>query len=85
MGLTAHARGGRAAEATHTFTASDSDWGFSQMAPYQEIEDPASGFLADGALTARSSLPTPSPLRRRPSHNNRPALRACEFPCGLAV
>lgn len=65
-GLTTRAPCGRAAEATHTFTASDSDWGFSQMAPYQEIEDPASGFLADGALTARSPRPAPSPLHYRP-------------------
>ena len=36
----------------HTFTASDADWGFSQMAPIREIEDPSSGFIVDGMLKA---------------------------------
>ena len=40
------------AEVGHTFTASDADWGFSQMAPIREIEDPNSGFLVDGMLQA---------------------------------
>ena len=39
-------------EVGHTFTASDADWGFSQMAPIREIEDPNSGFLVDGMLQA---------------------------------
>ena len=36
----------------HTFTASDADWGFSQMALIREIEDPNNGFLVDGMVQA---------------------------------
>lgn len=50
------------AEVGHTFTASDADWGFSQMAPFREIEDPNSGFLVDGMLQA--SAPVLAPRHR---------------------
>ncbi|KAK9819401.1 hypothetical protein WJX81_005916 [Elliptochloris bilobata] len=43
-------------EVNHTFTQSDCDWGFSQMAQYREIEDPNKGFVVDGLLQVRVDI-----------------------------
>ena len=56
------------AEVSHTFTASDADWGFSQMANIREIEDPNNGFLVNGMVQASApcSLRETGSLAARP-------------------
>lgn len=42
------------AEATHTFTAQETDWGFSNFIQHDEFYNPKSGWIAaDGALTVK--------------------------------
>ena len=58
---------------THTFTSSDADWGFSQMALIREIEDPNNGFLVDAMVKASA----PPPFFRIAG-----LLASCQLCCG---
>jgi ubiquitin carboxyl-terminal hydrolase 7 len=51
------------AEASHHFTSTEADWGFSQFFPLEDIANPNNGWLVDDTLIIKVSVEVQPDMR----------------------